>query len=51
MDELRCGLILIALGIAAQIAPGQVIDRSKLVDLTYSFNEKTIYWPNAKRPE
>lgn len=26
----------------------QTIDRSKLVDLTYNFNEKTIYWPNAK---
>ena len=27
---------------------GQGIDRGKLIDLTYSFNEKTIYWPNAK---
>ncbi len=27
---------------------GQAIDKTKLVDLTYSFNEKTIYWPNAK---
>ena len=27
---------------------GQGIDRSKLIDLSYSFNEKTVYWPNAK---
>ena len=24
------------------------IDESKVIDLTYSFDEKTIYWPNAK---
>src|SRR5262245_21647214 len=24
------------------------IDDSKIVDLTYSFDEKTIYWPTAK---
>jgi len=29
-------------------ASGQVIDESKLIDLTYPFNEKTVYWPNAK---
>ncbi len=36
--------------ILGSLAPchAQAIDRSKLVDLTYSFNEKTIYWPNAK---
>ncbi len=28
-------------------AGAQTLDRAKLVDLTYSFNEKTIYWPNA----
>lgn len=48
MRELRCILVLIAVGIAAPFAAGQAIDRSKLVDLTYSFNEKTVYWPNAK---
>ena len=32
----------------APLAAQPAIDRSKLVDLTYSFNEKTIYWPNAK---
>ena len=26
----------------------QVIDETKIVDLTYSFDEKTIYWPTAK---
>lgn len=31
-----------------QAAPAQTIDRSKLVDLTYTFNKDTIYWPNAK---
>ncbi len=29
-------------------AAGQIINRSKLVDLTYSFSENTVYWPNAK---
>jgi len=24
------------------------IDKSKIVDLTYSFDEKTVYWPTAK---
>src|SRR5262245_29515320 len=24
------------------------IDESKIVDLTYSFDEKTVYWPTAK---
>lgn len=24
------------------------IDRSKLIDLTYTFDDKTIYWPNAE---
>ena len=32
----------------AVMAAGQGIDRSKLIDLSYSFNEKTVYWPNAK---
>ncbi len=31
-----------------EAASGQVIDESKLIDLTYPFNEKTVYWPNAK---
>lgn len=32
----------------ASVAPAQSINDAKLVDLTYPFNEKTIYWPNAK---
>lgn len=38
-------VILLALcgsGLAAQI------DESKVVDLTYSFDENTVYWPNAE---
>ena len=32
----------------AGLGLAQTINPNKLVDLTYSFNEKTIYWPNAK---
>src|ERR1035437_572058 len=32
----------------AGLGLGQTINPNKLVDLPYSFNEKTIYWPNAK---
>ena len=28
--------------------PAARIDPAKLVDLSYSFNEQTVYWPNAK---
>src|SRR5260370_32826860 len=39
----------IALTLLSTIAAfSQAIDRSKLIDLTYSYNAKTIYWPNAK---
>jgi kynurenine formamidase len=31
----------------AKVEPSR-IDESKLVDLTYAFDEKTIYWPTAK---
>ncbi len=31
-----------------QTTPQTVIDEAKVVDLTYSFDEKTIYWPTAK---
>ena len=37
-----------ALALLAAAACAQPFDESKLVDLTYSFNQKTIYWPNAK---
>lgn len=52
MNCFRCATTLItwtfAWGMLVAPAAGQNIDRSKLVDLTYSFNEKTVYWPNAK---
>ncbi len=28
--------------------PTSGIDSSKLVDLSYTFDEKTVYWPNAE---
>jgi kynurenine formamidase len=31
-----------------QIAPSLLIDESKIVDLTYDFDDKAIYWPTAK---
>jgi kynurenine formamidase len=31
-----------------QSAPQTAIDETKVVDLTYSFDDKTIYWPTAK---
>lgn len=31
-----------------QIVSQPVIDSSKVIDLTYTFDEKTIYWPTAK---
>ena len=47
MRHLRLVSVFAILG---GLAPcrAQAIDRSKLVDLTYSFDDKTIYWPNAK---
>lgn len=30
------------------IVPQTTIDEAKVVDLTYSFDDKTIYWPTAK---
>ena len=52
MDHFYCVTTLIVWavtwGMLLQPVVGQNLDRSKLVDLTYSFNEKTIYWPNAE---
>ncbi len=31
-----------------EIAPPNFIDESKVIDLTYDFDEETIYWPTAK---
>lgn len=30
------------------MAAAQMIDESKVIDLTYAFDERTIYWPTAK---
>ena len=43
--------LLVTLGVVslfAAAAQAQGIDRSKIVDLSYTFNKDTIYWPNAK---
>lgn len=48
MDQLRWLPFVIVSAILANAAVGQSINRSKLIDLTYSFNNKTLYWPNAK---
>ncbi len=42
----RIRLVLVSLGLAACAAP--TIDESKLVDLTWPFDERTIYWPTAR---
>ena len=47
MDRLRWLPFLIVSAILANAIDGQAIDRSKLMDLTYSFNDTTVYWPNA----
>lgn len=57
MTPAKTALILLAVFLAAcqtqslkplQIVAPSVLDESKLVDLTYSFDDKTIYWPTAK---
>jgi hypothetical protein len=48
MERLRWLSLPVISAILASATGGQTIDRSKLIDLTYSFNDKTIYWPNAK---
>ena len=40
--------IAAAIFIAGACSPPPRIDPAKLVDLTYSYNEQTVYWPNAK---
>jgi len=39
-------VLFLCLPVAAQTRPA--IDPSKLVDLTYDLDEKTVYWPTAK---
>lgn len=44
---MRAALLLAALGLTA-CAPQGKLDAGKLVDLSYSFDENTVYWPNAE---
>lgn len=41
-------LILVVLSAVAFFAGAEAIDEGKLVDLTHSFDEKTLHWPTAK---
>ncbi len=45
---MRTALLLTAAFLASCSAPAPRIDATKLVDLSYSFDDKTIYWPNAE---
>jgi kynurenine formamidase len=38
--------VVVLAGVVVRAAPG--IDENKLVDLTHTFDENTIYWPTAK---
>lgn len=44
--SLLAALILLAASCASPPVPA--IDSTKLVDLSYSFDENTVYWPNAE---
>ncbi len=52
--RIRMGIVIAAWFLAASCgshppaASSPRIDPSKLVDLTYAFDEKTVYWPNAQ---
>jgi kynurenine formamidase len=39
---------MLALMALIEIAAAQLIDESKIIDLTYPFDEHTIYWPTSK---
>lgn len=41
------GLACLLLGIALSSAAARGIDESKVVDLSYGFDEETVYWPTA----
>ena len=42
-----CQLLLI-LSVSLQAQTRPAIDISKMIDLTYDYDAKTIYWPTAK---
>lgn len=44
----RTLIVTLVLGALAPCLFGQLIDETKVVDLTYSFDETTVYWPNAE---
>src|SRR5258708_37835428 len=39
-------LLILSASLQAQTPPA--IDTSKVIDLTYDYDEKTVYWPTAK---
>jgi kynurenine formamidase len=48
MMTTRASLLLLCLVPASARAQGPVdLDRARVVDLTYAFDERTLYWPNA----
>lgn len=52
MARLRLGvailLAMVSVTAAAQRAAAPAIDPAKVIDLTYSFDEHTVYWPTAQ---
>ena len=45
---MRHGVIALALLIHVGSVGAHPIDESKVIDLTYTFDQHTIYWPTAK---
>ncbi len=44
----RVGGMILAIFVWTTLAAAGAIDESKVIDLTYSFDEHTIYWPTVK---
>jgi kynurenine formamidase len=44
----RVGVVIFGVFAGFTIAAAHIIDESKVIDLTYSFDEQTIFWPTAK---
>lgn len=49
MQKLFTTVVILNGIMLAGCAASTRIDESKLIDLTYSFNEQTVYWPTARR--
>jgi kynurenine formamidase len=45
---MRISLCFLLILVAATLSAADLFSGKKIIDLTYSFNEKTIYWPTAK---